>query len=222
ADWGVKTYRGEDENGKAWDKAVRWFGYKLHLLVDSVYELPLSFRLTQASAGDSPELLDRVADLEAHHPDRAKRAQELSADKAYDSFENNRALYDRYGIKPLIDIRAAWPDETGTKALVPGRADVFVYPGNAKDAGEGLLGSRRHARHGAGPPPGEPTRPDPVPSRACRPCDGVKAPHWKRGLSLVSTRRTRKTSARRGREPDEAAFGEVGGAPSAGAEAAER
>jgi hypothetical protein len=127
ADWGVKTYRGEDENGKAWDKAVRWFGYKLHLLVDSVYELPLSFRLTEASAGDSPELLDRVADLEAHHPDLAKRAQELSADKAYDSFENNRALYDRYGIKPLIDIRAAWPDKTGTKALVPGRADVFVY-----------------------------------------------------------------------------------------------
>lgn len=127
ADWGVKTYTRTGRDGSAWEDAVRWFGYKLHLLVDSVYELPLSFRLTQASAGDSPELLDRVADVERHHPDLAKRARELAADKAFDSFENNRELYNRYGIKPLIDIRAAWPDETGTKALVSGRADVFVY-----------------------------------------------------------------------------------------------
>lgn len=127
ADWGTKTYRGTHPDGKAWEKTVRWFGYKLHLLVDSVHELPLNFRLTEASAGDSPELLDRVADLETRHPDLARRAEELTADKAYDSFENNRELFDRYGIKPLIDIRACWPEEAEAKALVPGRADVFVY-----------------------------------------------------------------------------------------------
>jgi hypothetical protein len=127
ADWGIKTYRRTGRDGSTWEDTIRWFGYKLHLLVDSLYEIPLSFRLTEASAGDSPELLDRVADLEAHHPELAKRAAELTADKAYDSFENNRLLYDQYGIKPLIDIRACWPDETETKAVVAGRADVFVY-----------------------------------------------------------------------------------------------
>jgi len=127
ADWGIKTYRGVGKDGKAWEKISRWFGYKLHLVVDSVHELPLDFRLTEASAGDSPELLDRVADLQTRHPDVAKRSRELSADKAYDSFENNRELYDLYGIKPLIDIRSCWPVEVETKAIVAGRADVFVY-----------------------------------------------------------------------------------------------
>lgn len=127
ADWGKKTYRGIGKNGKAWEKVKTWFGYKLHLLIDSVNELPLDFRLTEASAGDSPELLDRVADLQTRHPEMAKRSRELSADKAYDSFENNRELYDLYGIKPLIDIRSCWPAEVETKPLVAGRADVFAY-----------------------------------------------------------------------------------------------
>lgn len=127
ADWGIKTYRGVGKDGKAWEKISRWFGYKLHLLVDSVHEIPLDFRLTEASAGDSPELLDRVADFQIRHPDVAKRSRELSADKAYDSFENNRELYDLYGIKPLIDIRSCWPAEGSAKPVVAGRADVFVY-----------------------------------------------------------------------------------------------
>jgi hypothetical protein len=41
ADWGTKTYKGKRRDGTAWEKVVRWFGFKLHLLVDSVYELPL-------------------------------------------------------------------------------------------------------------------------------------------------------------------------------------
>lgn len=35
ADYGRKEYRGVDDNGKAWEKIVKWFGYKLHLIVDA-------------------------------------------------------------------------------------------------------------------------------------------------------------------------------------------
>ena len=35
ADWGVKTYQGEREDGNLWQKLKSWFGYKLHLLVDA-------------------------------------------------------------------------------------------------------------------------------------------------------------------------------------------
>ncbi len=41
ADWGKKTYKGTRKDGTTWEKVKKWFGYKLHLLVDSVYEMPL-------------------------------------------------------------------------------------------------------------------------------------------------------------------------------------
>jgi hypothetical protein len=41
ADWGKKTYQGQRDDGSTWEKVKSWYGYKLHLLVDSIYELPL-------------------------------------------------------------------------------------------------------------------------------------------------------------------------------------
>src|SRR5450756_1358260 len=31
ANWGRKEYRGTHKNGTAWEKIVKWFGYKVHL-----------------------------------------------------------------------------------------------------------------------------------------------------------------------------------------------
>ena len=44
AQWGKKEYHGENTDGKPWKKIVTWFGYKLHLLVDTTYELPVAYR----------------------------------------------------------------------------------------------------------------------------------------------------------------------------------
>lgn len=126
ADWGVKTYKGKRKDGTAWEKVVKWFGYKLHLIVDSVYELPLAFALTKASAGDSPELLSLVEQLEEHHAEVAERADEIACDKAYDSGKSNAALHDDHGIKPVIDNRKLWKDEA-RKVLCAARYDVFSY-----------------------------------------------------------------------------------------------
>ncbi|MDH7573125.1 MAG: transposase [Clostridia bacterium] len=52
ADWGQKTLRRQREDGSTWEKVVRWFGYKLHLVVDATYDLPVAFSLTQASASE--------------------------------------------------------------------------------------------------------------------------------------------------------------------------
>ena len=131
ADWGVKTYRGERADGTVWEKVVRWFGFKLHLLVDSVYELPLGFKLTQASVSDSPELLSLVKDFVDRHPEIAGRSEELSADKGYDSAENNKELYDEHGIVPIIDSRRMWREEEGhgemARQLNPERVDNILY-----------------------------------------------------------------------------------------------
>ena len=128
ADWGVKSYKGTRADGTAWEKTKHWFGYKLHLVVDSHYELPLAFKVTPASVGDSPELLPLVDDLREHHGDVATRAKELAADKGYDSAENKAVLYDEHGIKPFIDHRQMWKEEPGVpRPLFGDRVEAFLY-----------------------------------------------------------------------------------------------
>jgi len=128
ADWGKKEYKGTRKDGTPWEKVVKWFGYKLHLLVDAKYELPLAFEITKASAADGPELLPLVEQYEARHSELAARADELSADKGYDSKENNEALFDDHGIKPVIDNRNLWKEEPNKpRTLFGDRYDVFSY-----------------------------------------------------------------------------------------------
>jgi len=128
ADWGRKTYQGQRSDGTQWERTSRWFGYKLHLLVDSVHELPLAFSVTKASHGDSPELLKLLDDLDERHRDLRQRAEELSADKGYDTTDNIVEPWDTYDIKPLIDIRALWKEDAGKPRVLFGdRADVFLY-----------------------------------------------------------------------------------------------
>jgi hypothetical protein len=128
ANWGVKTYRGKRKDGTAWEKVVRWFGFELHLLVDAAHELPVNYRLTKASAAESPLLLPIVEQTKELHPVVIENCEELSADKGYDSAKNNKDLYDLHGINPIIDKRSDWKDKTdATRPLFPERADTVVY-----------------------------------------------------------------------------------------------
>lgn len=127
ADWGTKTYRGKRAGGTLWEQVTRWFGYKLHLVVDGRYELPVGYRVTRASRNDTTQLVGMLEDLECRHGWFVERAETLAGDKAYDSWENNALLWDRYRIKPLLDIREMWKDGEQTRALYPDRVDNIVY-----------------------------------------------------------------------------------------------
>jgi len=61
ADWGKKTYRGRREDGTLWEKVVKWFGYKIHLLVDTKYEMPIGYQVTRASESDTKSRLGGIA-----------------------------------------------------------------------------------------------------------------------------------------------------------------
>lgn len=126
ADIGVKTYAGLHDDGTAWEKITKWFGYKVHLIVDSKYELPLAFRVTKASAPDCPQLVPMVEDLAKRHPSIAGRTKELAADKAYDSGTLNQALWEEHRIKPIIPARTLWREDK-TKAVRGDRPDRFLY-----------------------------------------------------------------------------------------------
>ena len=126
ADWGKKTYRGQREDGTLWEKVVKWFGYKIHLMVDTKYEMPIGYRVTRASESDTKQLLPMVKEVKEKHLEIYKDMDMAAADKAYDSEENCRKLYDEHGIKPVIDIRRMWRDKE-TRLLDPGHSDNIVY-----------------------------------------------------------------------------------------------
>jgi hypothetical protein len=126
ANWGKKTYQGQREDGTLWEKVVKWFGYKIHLMVDTTYELPIGYRVTKASESDTKHLLPLVEGVKERHPEIYRDIDRAAADKGYDSEENCRELYDEHGIKPVIDIRRMWRDKE-TKLLDPNRSDNMVY-----------------------------------------------------------------------------------------------
>jgi hypothetical protein len=126
ADWGKKTYRGQREDGSLWEKVVKWFGYKIHLLVDTAHEMPIGYRVTRASESDTKHLLPMVKEVKQHHPQIYKDIKRLSADKGYDSEGNCRELYDEHGIKPVLDIRCMWRDKE-TRLMDGRHADNIVY-----------------------------------------------------------------------------------------------
>ncbi len=121
ADWGKHEYSGVDSNGKTWRKIKTWFGYRLHMIADTKYELPVAFSLTRASVSEVKEL-DRVTDaLFGKDPGLAKRCRHLSADKGLDSGSLKKKLWDRWRTRPIIDNRDLWREEKEGQSYVEGQ-----------------------------------------------------------------------------------------------------
>jgi hypothetical protein len=129
ANRGVKSYLIKREDGTLWKKVKSWFGYKLHLIVDANYELPVAWELTKASRSEIPEAKGLVKKLKGKHPRILARCEYLAADKGLDDTTLNVHLWDDHGIKPLIDIRNQWQDGEKTH-LVDGTENVvYDYQG---------------------------------------------------------------------------------------------
>ena len=105
ADQGKKEYQGTRPDGALRTKITSWFGFKLHLSVDARHELPLAYRVTRASAADTTEIRPLMASLSQKHEQLVRRSKYMFLDRGSDSTENNRMLYETYGIIPLSDIR---------------------------------------------------------------------------------------------------------------------
>ena len=97
ADWGKHETRGVNhKTGKEWAKIKSWFGYGLHLIADTQYEIPVAFRLTSASRGETPELKSLLNTLFNETPELAERCQDFSADRGLDSGDLKATLWDEY------------------------------------------------------------------------------------------------------------------------------
>lgn len=138
ADWGHHETSGVDaKTGKMWSKVKSWFGYTVHVIADTQYEIPLSVEVTPASHSEQTTLRIMLKKLYKESPGLASRCSEFSADRGYDSAESKALLWDDYQIRPLVDTRLMWraekeepgydPEKPITRPLFPDRCDTIVY-----------------------------------------------------------------------------------------------
>lgn len=127
ADWGVKKYCGVDESGKAWEKVKSWFGFRLHLIAEADAELPIAYTVTPASTGEQPVMDELFIELAKVHPELIERCDHAMFDKGYDSKDRISALWEKYGIKGVIDIRNMWKDGEKTRQLKTKKIQNVTY-----------------------------------------------------------------------------------------------
>jgi hypothetical protein len=108
ADVGKKTKFEEKPDGTVEELLYEWFGFKLHLTVDSTYQLPVSFHVTKGLKADTIELDKLVDDFKQNHPETAERTEIGTADKAYDSYENIRLFRETLDAEFLCPTRKLW------------------------------------------------------------------------------------------------------------------
>ena len=82
-----------------------WFGYGLHLIADTHYEVPVAFEVTRASASEARVLPGMLEELFAKAPEMAERCDDFSADRGLDNAPQKKLLWDKWNIRPLIDTR---------------------------------------------------------------------------------------------------------------------
>ena len=111
ADWGAKTKHSSNEEGTEVGKTFYWFGFKLHLIVDATYELPVAYELTKASGAEQPVARSLYHRLAQEQPELIERCQAAIGDKGTDDTALIAQLWDDHGIKPIIAIRSDWKDE---------------------------------------------------------------------------------------------------------------
>jgi hypothetical protein len=137
ANWGKHETSGFDKDGNPWKKVKSWFGYGLHLIADTLYEIPVAFSVTAASASEVVELDSLIQNSFEQTPSLAQRCEDFSADRGLDSGGIKAMLWDDYGIRPVIDIRELWreeknepgydPEKPITRALCTDRVDTIVH-----------------------------------------------------------------------------------------------
>lgn len=138
ADWGKhETIAVDSKTGKVWAKVKSWFGYGLHVIADTQYEIPVAVHVTSASASEQVELRAMIREIFEQTPALADRCQDFSADRGLDCGETKALLWDEYRIRPLIDTRELWreekqqphydPTQPITRPLFPDRVDTIVH-----------------------------------------------------------------------------------------------
>ena len=134
ADWCKKQYTASGPNGETVTKTKKWFGFRLHLIADATYEIPVSFSVTKASASEKTETRKLLDGMEKGHPEWIDDCRYFLGDKGYDSSRLITWLEGK-GIRPVIDIRNCWKDGEDTHQYMDTQL-VYNYKGDVWYVGQ--------------------------------------------------------------------------------------
>lgn len=109
ADWCRKTYTTTGKNGEKETKTVKWFGFRLHLIADASYEMPVAFEVTKASNSEIKETEKLLKNIKKENPEMLDTCRYFMGDKGYDSTKLIELL-ESNEIAPVIDICNKWKD----------------------------------------------------------------------------------------------------------------
>ena len=70
-----------DAQGKSRTRTKTWFGYRLHLIADTVHELPIAFAVTRASTSESVIWPKMINELFSEDSNLKQRCKDFSADR---------------------------------------------------------------------------------------------------------------------------------------------
>jgi transposase len=90
----------KDAKWGAKNKDYYFFGYKVHLMVDTKSQLPLEAIVTTGEKADSPQAKPVFQGARNKHP--LLKLDSLAMDSAYDNYVNYRYLIDEEHVTPLI------------------------------------------------------------------------------------------------------------------------
>ena len=112
ANWGVHSHY-----NKLKEVVKKWFGYTVHLIAETQYELPVYFKVTKASESEIVKAHEMIDEIKIKNSELLEKCECLTGDRGYDDSKLIKKL-DEHEISPVIDIRNCWqtPPET-TKAL---------------------------------------------------------------------------------------------------------
>jgi hypothetical protein len=133
ANWGVKSYTVNHADGSTERKTSKWFGFKVHSIVDTTYELPVAFEVTKASQAEQPVALQMIERLDQEHPLLLESCDYFMADRGYDDGKLHYRLWENHGIKPIIGIRNLWQKPEGfdaTRAVSSLHHVAYDFEGN--------------------------------------------------------------------------------------------
>lgn len=132
ASWKKYEHTHADEKGQKRKASVRWFGYKLHLTVDTVYELPIAGLVTTARDNDATHDKALWEKAKKMLPGLEKIAKSNAKDKGYDE----KGVYEtawKDRVEPIIAIKDQTEEENQTllpeKQQVCPRGDALRFDG---------------------------------------------------------------------------------------------
>ena len=115
AKYGIKEKYYKDNKGNEKVKKETHYGYRLHLMADVDYELPIDYEIETANVSEGKtyrKMLDKKENEEI-----LKKTETATADKGYDDSKTLEKL-ERMGIKPIIDKRKMVKEEKEIKRTV--------------------------------------------------------------------------------------------------------